>query len=152
MNHNVCVGLGVLIINTSHQILLGKRIGEHGGGMWDLPGGHLEFGETFEACAKREVFEEIGLQIQTPTFFAITNDFFENVNKPLARHYVTLFMMTPFPDQQEVINCEPHKAECWKWFDIDDMPYDLFLPFKNLLMDQGYGQKLSAILNQTSEP
>ena len=57
------VGLGVLIFNSKNQILLGKRIGSHGESTWAPPGGHLEFGESFEACATREAFEETGLKI-----------------------------------------------------------------------------------------
>jgi 8-oxo-dGTP diphosphatase len=56
------VGVGVFIIKDK-KILMGKRINSHGEGTWSLPGGHLEFFETFEDCAKREVMEETGLKI-----------------------------------------------------------------------------------------
>ena len=54
------VGIGVLIVKDG-KILLGERIGAHGSGLFALPGGHLEFGETFEETARREVEEETGL-------------------------------------------------------------------------------------------
>lgn len=54
-----------------------------------MPGGHLEHLETFEACAKREVKEETGLQIEDVKFLTATESYFtEEENK----HYVTIFM------------------------------------------------------------
>ena len=81
MNNKPSVGLGVLIFNHKNEILLGKRINSHGDSTWGPPGGHLEFGESFEDCAIREVLEETGLKIHSPKFLAITNDIFHNEQK-----------------------------------------------------------------------
>ena len=42
------VGVGTLIDNSLNQILLGMRIAGHGKNSFGPPGGHLEFGESFE--------------------------------------------------------------------------------------------------------
>ena len=42
-------------------------------GSWDLPGGHLVIGESFEECLAREVAEETGLAIATPRLLGIHN-------------------------------------------------------------------------------
>jgi 8-oxo-dGTP diphosphatase len=100
------VGLGVLIFNEYGEILLEKRKNSHGATSWGPPGGHLEFGETFEACAIRETKEETGLEISAPTFLSITNDFFESDQK----HYVSIFMTANTSKNHKVINLEPNKV------------------------------------------
>ena len=62
MEKRVQVGIGVLIFNTKGQLLLGRRLNSHGSGSWQPPGGKMNFGETFEACARREVREETNMK------------------------------------------------------------------------------------------
>src|SRR5258707_8500479 len=50
------VGVGVVVVRDG-KVLLGLRRGSHGSGAWALPGGHLEWGESVESCARREVTE-----------------------------------------------------------------------------------------------
>ena len=88
MNNYPRVGIGVLIFNEAGEILLGQRINAHGTGSYGPPGGHLEFGESLEECAIREVAEETGLIIEAPEFFSLTNDVFIEEEK----HYISIFM------------------------------------------------------------
>ncbi len=57
-------------------------------GTYALPGGHLDFGESFEQCAAREVKEETGLNVQDVRFLTATNTVFGDAGK----HYVTIFL------------------------------------------------------------
>ncbi|KAL9626185.1 MAG: hypothetical protein Q9204_007511 [Flavoplaca sp. TL-2023a] len=115
----VRVGVGVFILETSLQqstenrrFLLGKRINAHGAGTWATPGGHLEFGETPETCAAREVLEETGLRITNIQFLTATNDFMPADNK----HYITLFVVCSRENPREEPRIlEPHKCEAWEW-------------------------------------
>jgi 8-oxo-dGTP diphosphatase len=56
MEKRPAVGVAA-IVTKNGKVLLGKRKGAHGEGSWAFPGGHLEFNESIEDCAKREVFE-----------------------------------------------------------------------------------------------
>jgi 8-oxo-dGTP diphosphatase len=58
------VGVGV-IVTKGNRVLLLERKGVHGQGTWSTPGGHLEYGESPEACAARETLEETGVTIST---------------------------------------------------------------------------------------
>lgn len=133
------MGVAVLIFNNKNQILLGKRMVTHGKFTWAPPGGHLEFGESLEACAIREVFEETGLLIQRPVFMALTNDIFEMENQ----HYISIIMKTLINQEHMVQNCEPHKTEGWKWFDLESLPSPLFSSIHQLISNKFYGTGLN---------
>ena len=120
------VGVGV-IIRQNGRVLLGKRKNAHGEGSWAFPGGHLEFGESWEDCARRETVEEIGLNIDNISFGFVTNDIFEKEGK----HYITIFMLADI-SSGVLKTMEPDKCERWEWFDWDDLPRPLFIPIQNL--------------------
>ena len=63
------VGVGVFVLKDG-KILMGKRKGAHGEGSWSLPGGHLEFNESWDMCAVRETMEETGVTIKNIRFGA----------------------------------------------------------------------------------
>ncbi|AHA71640.1 MULTISPECIES: NUDIX hydrolase [Bacillus cereus group] len=54
-------GVAVAVFNEQGQILLQQRRN----GMWGVPGGFVELGESIEAAGKREVLEETGIEIGT---------------------------------------------------------------------------------------
>lgn len=61
----VRVGCGCLVQSSLHpgRVLLGRRLGSHGAGKFALPGGHLELGESWADCLRREVKEETNLDV-----------------------------------------------------------------------------------------
>ena len=125
------VGVSVIITKGS-RVLMGKRKNAHGDGSWQFPGGHLEFNETPEECAKREVLEETGLQVDGFRPVAFTNDIFQKEGK----HYITLFLISKTHSGEPKV-LEPDKCERWEWFEWNALPRPLFLPVQNLLK-QGY--------------
>jgi len=127
MDNRPKVGVSVIIIKNS-KVLLGKRKNAHGEGSWSFPGGHLEFNEQVEDCAKREIIEETGIQIKNIRMSTFTNDIFKKEGK----HYITLFVLSNY-DSGEVKVMEPEKCEKWGWFEWDKLPQPLFIPIQNLL-------------------
>ncbi|MEI6732200.1 MAG: NUDIX hydrolase [archaeon] len=114
-------GVGVsVIIKKDSQVLMGKRIGSHAAGTWQFPGGHLEYGESWESCALREIEEETGLQVTNIKFITATNDIFEKDNK----HYVTLFLTCDYVSGTPQLK-EPERCEGWSWFSWDSLPEPL---------------------------
>jgi 8-oxo-dGTP diphosphatase len=119
------VGVGVLV-KRGDKFLLGKRIGAHAGGVYAAPGGHLEYGESFSDCARREVLEETGLIANDVRFLMIGNYKFG------SKHYVDVDMVADCPDG-EPIAMEPEKCAEWKWYHPDELPSPLFIVTRRML-------------------
>lgn len=121
------IGVGCVVLSEG-KVLLGQRKGSHAKGCWGFPGGHLEFGESVEACATRELLEETGLK---PLSLRL-GPWVENLMENGQKHYITLFV---FIDQfeGEPILREPDKCEGWEWFSWDNLPQPLFSPIPSLL-------------------
>lgn len=124
---NVRVGIAVFVFKDNKFLMI-KRCGSHGAGSWSIPGGHLEYGESFENTAIREVREETNLEIKNLRFGAVTNDFFEEEKK----HYVTIWILADY-EKGEAKIMEPEKCTEQKWLTFDTLPSPLFLPWKQLL-------------------
>jgi 8-oxo-dGTP diphosphatase len=125
------IGVGVILMKKG-QILLGERRGSHEAGTWALPGGHLDFGEAVESCAKRETLEETGLLLDRVTLGPFSNEPFIVAGK----HYVTLFVIAACPDGEPRV-MESNKCAQWAWFSWDGMPSPLFTPLMRL-HDSGF--------------
>lgn len=66
-------------------------------GLYELPGGNLDFGEDIFACVKREVLEETGLKIVPKKIIAYTND----IQKEEDKHEVTLYVLSEREDSSQ---------------------------------------------------
>ncbi len=78
----------VIVIDGNGRLLLGRRTDNH---LWGYSGGSCEIDEKAEDCAKRELFEEMGIVADRLTFFA--------VNSGPEAHYI-------YPNGDEVSNFE----------------------------------------------
>lgn len=126
MTKRPSVGIGVLVYKDG-KVLLGHRIGAHGRNTWSVPGGYLEFGESWEGCAAREVMEECGIAIQQIQFLAAVN----NVFKTETHHSVTIFMTSNW-QSGKARTIERDKFVDVGWFNTGNLPEPLFLPVQQL--------------------
>jgi 8-oxo-dGTP diphosphatase len=121
----VRVGLGVLIVEDGRVLML-KRKGSHGEGTWSLPGGHLEMGESFSDCARREMMEELGVEIEPSSVVSVSNDIM------YGKHYITIGVKATVLSG-EIVNKEPHKCDEIQWFPLGSLPSPLFIASRNAL-------------------
>lgn len=121
------VGVGVFIFKGKKFLML-KRQGAHGRGTWSVPGGWMEYGESFEETAEREVMEEVGLKIKGVRFGAVSNNVF-----PEDRiHSITIWVLSNYSGGKPKIMV-PDKISGLKWCDFNSLPKPLFAPWDELL-------------------
>lgn len=112
-------------------MLVMRRAGAHGAGLWGLPGGHQEFGESPEHTAVREVAEETGLVVDVTARLGFTDDPMPDI----GRHYVTLFVACTRAGG-ELRLMEPEKATDLAWLTLDELRArrdELFVPLRHSL-------------------
>lgn len=123
------MGIGIcIILSKNGKILLGKRNDDpekagslfHGEGTWTLPGGKIEFGESFEKAAKRELAEETGIMGKEMNVIGVTNDLVPDA------HFATIACeCTKFEGNAQALEDEITE---WSWFPLDDLPKPIFKP------------------------
>ncbi len=111
-----------MIKNKKGEVLLGLRKSSHGNGEWAFPGGHIEFGETIFAAAKREALEEVGLEIDGMTLISAI-DVLRYVATE-GKHYISLCIAASATGEPK--NLEPEKCVEWRWCDMDNLPTPVY--------------------------
>lgn len=116
------IGCGALIINDKNETILVKRTSKskNEAGFWSKPGGTVEFSEGVEDAVRREIKEEIGIDIELVKFLGFTN----HIIKPENQHWIAFNYLAKII-KGEPKNLEPEKIEEIKWFDFNNLPKDL---------------------------
>lgn len=135
----VGAGFGVIIEKADGPILMGMRHPDpdkadsafRSAGEWSLPGGKMEWGETFEEGAVREVLEETGIQISGPEAVEVIS--VHNFMNEHA-HFMTVGMLVreaagaTGDAWEDARVMEPDEIVEWKWVDPRNLPQPLYFP------------------------
>ncbi len=112
------ISAGIIICNN--KILIAQRgKGKKPEHVWELPGGKQEDGETLQQCLKREIDEELGLEITVGDFF-MSSDFSYNLGS---------FRLNAFfaqSDSQKINKMEAH--EDYRWVSPQELKEYPFAP------------------------
>lgn len=111
------VGVGAAIINNKGKLLIILR----GKGSkneiekWEIPGGSVKFGETLEQALKREIKEELGIEIELIELLGICDHIIPKENQ----HWVSPTFICKIKKGIPKI-LEPNKCEEIKWLTIKE--------------------------------
>lgn len=86
-------------------------------GVYELPGGHVDFGEDIVAGLKRELVEEFGKKIVVGDPFAA----FTYENKVKASHSIEVVYFAQFEDGIEDIEVHPEDHSGYEWMSADEL-------------------------------
>lgn len=67
----VAAGVSAVVFDSAGRVLLGRRVDN---GLWGLPSGHVETGETIEEAVVREVREETDLTVKATKLVGVYSD------------------------------------------------------------------------------
>lgn len=117
------VSVGAWIINGKGEVLLTKRSqnAKNEKGKWEAPGGAVEFGETLEEAIRREMKEELGIEIEILEQWKAKNHIISDENQ----HWVPTTFLVKVAKGSKPQIMEPHKFDAIGWFVPENFPSPL---------------------------
>lgn len=120
------VGVGAIIVNGEGKVFLakrGKNVSIHAG-MWESPGGGVEFGETMAEAIAREVKEEHGIEVEVGEML----DMVEHIALEEGKHWIGPAFVCKITNGTPQI-LEPDKCEEIGWFTWEEAQQLPLSPF-----------------------
>ncbi len=108
-----------LVVRDRH-ILLVRRANAPDAGKWGFPGGKVEFGESLEQAAQRELFEETGIRGRADHIVTTLESFSNDQSDRLQFHYVMVAVLCEWQEGEPVAGDDALEAA---WFCADDLPW-----------------------------
>lgn len=119
---HIGVSVFALIFNSKNEVLLANhkttdKKPKGLSGCWSMPGGTVEFGETCIEALRREIKEELNINIYDEELI--------NYNEwiPSERHWVGANFKAKTKDEPTIL--EPEKIKEIKFFKMDNLPQNL---------------------------
>jgi 8-oxo-dGTP pyrophosphatase MutT (NUDIX family) len=115
-----------VLLVRGDELLLSKRRGHYGDGMWHLPAGKVEPGESALAAAAREAEEEIGVRIAEDDLRCVHTSHVQGSGlAPRLGLFFEVRRWVGEPVNREPDKCYPDKCYAVGWFHRDRLPDDV---------------------------
>lgn len=125
-----------LLVDDEGRVLLARRAGDPGAGLWDLLGGFVDEGEEGLAALRRELREELDVEIEPGEFVGAFPDIYGEDGVYTLNLYWTARLVSgePTPDETEL--------EEIAWFALDELPSREEFAFSNTVAAlEAWGQR-----------
>lgn len=106
---------GALVVNKDGKILLVKSFKWYD--KWTIPGGHIELGETMEHAAKREMKEEVGLDVEIVDFLGVQEAIF-TTEFTKRKHFVFLDFVAKC--ENDKVKADNDEIQNFIWVDPEE--------------------------------
>ncbi len=116
------VGVGAIIVNERGELFLARRgpLAKNERGLWEFPGGSVEFGERLADALKREIREEYGMEIAVGALL----DVIDHILPEEGQHWVSpTYLCQPAGGEPQIL--EPGKCTEIGWFAPERIPEEL---------------------------
>jgi len=116
------VGVGAIIVDDGGRLFLARRgpLAKNERGLWEFPGGSVEFGEKLADALKREMREEYGIEIEVRRLLDVA----DHILPDEGQHWVSPTYVCAITSGEPQI-LEPGKCTDIGWFDPAAVPSDL---------------------------
>ncbi|EKE27124.1 MAG: MutT/NUDIX family protein [uncultured bacterium (gcode 4)] len=115
----IWVWVWCLIVNDDNEVLLMRRSKncKNDVWFWTRTWWSVELNETVEDALRREVKEEIWVEIKIIKSLG----YFDHILKSEKQHWVSFSFIAKIT-KWEIVNLEPNKCDEIKWFSLDNLP------------------------------
>ena len=146
-------GVGIVVLNKSNKIFVGKRI-DNPKNFWQMPQGGVDGAENYYEAALRELKEETSVEsvelikeIDKKLTYILPNHLIGIIWKGKFKGQIQKWFIMRFVGNDSEININTKKPEFldWKWINFDDLP-KIAVKFK-LEVYKSLKQEVSKILN-----
>jgi 8-oxo-dGTP diphosphatase len=113
------VGVGAILVNQKGQLFLAKRgpKAKNERGLWEFPGGSVEFGERLADALAREMKEEYGIEIAVGPLLDVA----DHILPEEKQHWISpTYICRIVSGSPEIL--EPEKCSAIGWFDLNHIP------------------------------
>ena len=137
-NERFHVGVYGILIKDSKILLIKKSRGAYKG-MFDLPGGGIEFGEKIEETLKREFIEETGVTLDDYLFISNNEyfiDYFNELSEPRKLHHVGIYYKVSGATDHIKKDADGHDSLGAEFIDIKNLSKIKIAPIAKTVIDK----------------